>query len=76
MQGEKDLVPKLMYQISLESLVPSDNYYRRLSGLFDWGFLRKETAHYFGSEGQKSIDPVVFFKILLVGYLNNISSVR
>ena len=53
-----------------------DNYYRRLSGLFDWGFLRKETAHYFGSEGQKSIDPVVFFKILLVGYLNNISSVR
>ena len=76
MQGEKHLVPKLMYQISLESLVPSDNYYRRLSGLFDWGFLRKETAHYFGSEGQKSIDPVVFFKILLVGYLNNITSDR
>ena len=50
-----------MYQISLESLALADNYYRRLSGLFDWGFLRKETDHYFGSEGQKSIDPVVFF---------------
>ena len=50
MQGEKHLVPKLMYQISLESLVPSDNYNKRLAGLFDWGFLRKETTHCFGLE--------------------------
>ena len=61
MQALKYLVPNWMYQISLESLALADNYYRRLSGLLDWGFLRKETHHYFGSEGQKSIDPVVFF---------------
>src|SRR5690606_8217624 len=30
----------------------------------------------YGKEGQESIDPVVFFKILLVGYLNNINSDR
>ena len=29
-----------------------------------------------GNEGQESIDPVVFFKILLMGYLNNINSDR
>jgi transposase len=31
---------------------------------------------YYGQEGQESIDPVVFFKICLVGYLNNINSDR
>ncbi len=31
---------------------------------------------YYGKEGQESIDPVVFFKICLVGYLNNINSDR
>ncbi|MFD2241796.1 transposase [Flectobacillus roseus] len=34
------------------------------------------TAPYYGTEGQESIDPVVYFKILLVGYLNNIPSDR
>lgn len=31
---------------------------------------------YYGSEGQKSIDPTVFFRLLLVGYLENIHSDR
>ena len=39
-------------------------------------FLYKATGSYYGREGQQSIDPVVFFKILLVGYLNNINSDR
>src|SRR5690606_25990824 len=39
-------------------------------------FLYKATRNYYGKEGQGSIDPVVFFKILLVGYLNNINSDR
>ncbi|WP_291071071.1 transposase, partial [Empedobacter sp. UBA5637] len=34
------------------------------------------TQKYYGTQGQESIDPVVFFKILLVGYLNNINSDR
>jgi hypothetical protein len=40
------------------------------------GCLYKATRHYYGDEGQESIDPVVFFKICLVGYLNNITSDR
>ena len=40
------------------------------------GFLYKYTAAFFGKEGQENIDPVVFFKILLVGYINNINSDR
>lgn len=42
----------------------------------DLHFLYHATKKYYGREGQESIDPVVFFKILLVGYLNNINSDR
>ena len=31
---------------------------------------------YYGKEGQTSIDPVVFFKLMLIGYLENIPSDR
>lgn len=76
MQGRQRIHPKLFYQVSLEDLVPTDNYYRRLSSCLDLGFLYKATARFYGTEGQESIDPVVFFKMLLVGYLNNINSDR
>lgn len=76
MQGRKDIQPKMMYQVSIDDLVPIDNFYRQLGQALDLSFLYKETASYYGSEGQDSIDPVVFFKICLVGYLNNINSDR
>ncbi len=76
MQGQKDIHPKLMYQVNLDDLVPSDNFYRRLSSVLDLNFLYHATQKYYGREGQESIDPVVFFKICLVGYLNNIGSDR
>lgn len=53
-----------------------DNYYRKLHQALDLNFLRGLTAHYYGIEGQESIDPVVFFKILIVGFINNIHSDR
>src|SRR5207344_1286754 len=36
----------------------------------------KETAKYYGTEGQKSIDPVVFMKLMLAGYFENLNSDR
>lgn len=76
MQGRKHFTPQLFYQTSLEELVPRDNYYRRINQQLDLQFIYRATDCYYGSEGQESIDPVVFFKILLVGYLNNINSDR
>jgi len=76
MQGRKELIPKFLYSISLPELVPPGNFYRKLQQTLDLHFLRAATASYYGSEGQESIDPVVFFKILIVGYLNNINSDR
>jgi transposase len=76
MQGKKQLNPKMMYQLHLDDLVPKENFYRQLDSGLDLNFLYKETSAYYGTEGQDSIDPVVFFKICLVGYLNNINSDR
>ncbi len=76
MQGRKQLTPQLFYQLSLDQLVPEDNFYRRINNHLNLDFLYPATKQYYGSEGQQSIDPVVFFKILLVGYLNNINSDR
>ncbi len=36
----------------------------------------KATEKYYGAEGQQSIDPVVFFKLMLIGYLENLCSDR
>jgi transposase len=61
----------MLYQVHLDELVPQDNFYRRLNQVLDLHFLYRATAKYYGSEGQESIYPVAFFKICLVGYLNN-----
>lgn len=60
----------------LSDRVPSDNLYRKILEVLDFQFLYKSTTSYYGKEGQASIDPVVFFKLMLVGYLENLCSDR
>ncbi len=72
MQGKKDYSEKLFTQFQLSEHVPKENFYRRLKAALDLSFLRKLTEGYYGNCGQKSIDPVVFMKLMLVGYLENL----
>jgi transposase len=76
MQGKKYYQPKLYKLVEISTRIPKNNFYRRLKEGLDLRFLYKETHHYYGSCGQKSVDPVVFFKLCLVGYLENIISDR
>jgi len=76
MQGKKTFEPKIFYELSLDALVPEDDFYRMIGREIDFSFLYRKTSIYYGDCGQESIDPTVFFKILLVGYLNNLSSDR
>jgi hypothetical protein len=76
MKGKKIYNPKMMCQVHLNNLVPQEKFYKKLDNALDLNFLYKESAQYYGIEEQESIDPVVFIKICLVGYLNNISSDR
>ena len=76
MQGKKDYQEKLFNNFQLSNRVPETNFYRRLKRVLDLHFLYMLTKNYYGESGQKSIDPVVFFKLCLVGYLENIISDR
>ena len=76
MQGKKDYQEKLFAHFQLSERIPKNNFYRRLKGVLDLRFLYPLTKGYYGGSGQKSIDPVVFFKLCLVGYLENLISDR
>ena len=76
MQGKKNYQEKLFSHFQLSDRIPNDNFYRRLKEVLDLRFLYELTKSYYGLSGQKSIDPVVFFKLCLVGYLENIISDR
>ena len=76
MMGKKGLEPKLLYSVSIEELVPQDNFYRRLAEFLDLRFVYQECKGIYGKTGNPSIDPVVFFKLVLFGYFENIISDR
>ena len=76
MQGKKSYTEKLFTHFQLSDRVPEENLYRRLKGVLDLQWLYKTTKQYYGTEGQQSIDPVVFFKLILIGYLENLNSDR
>ena len=77
MQGSKNFQPKMFVNFRLDEHIPKDNFYRVLKGLLDLTFIKKKTQFYYASKmGRPSLDPVVFFKIVLAGYLENICSDR
>jgi transposase len=76
MQGKKNYQEKLFTCFQLSDRIPQDNVYRRLKEVLDLQWIYKVTAKYYGTEGQQSVDPVVFFKLILIGYLENLSSDR
>ena len=76
MQGKKQHSEKLFSYFQLSERIPADNFYRILKKHLDLKFLYSATAQYYGTQGQESIDPAVFFKLILVGYLENLNSDR
>lgn len=76
LQGKKNYQKKLFISFQLSDHIPTHNFYKRLNDTLDLDFVYRATAKYYGREGQKSIDPVVFMMLMLVGYLKNLSSDR
>jgi transposase len=76
MQGSKTYQEKLFAQFQLSDWILKNNFYRRLNEVLDLRFLYAKTKSFYGVTGQKSIDPIVFFKLCLVGYLESIISDR
>ncbi len=76
MMGQRDFETKLYYQLSLHELVPKDHLLRRIAERVDFSFVRPLCRSYYSHTGQPSVDPVVIFKMLLLGYLYGVTSER
>jgi len=76
MLGKKKFEPKLMYNLTIDDLVPEDNFYRLLDDFLDLRFVYQECKNLYGKTDNPSIDPVVFFKLMLFGYFENVTSDR
>src|SRR3982750_3913123 len=62
--------------LSLEDLVPTDNFYRRLERTVDLSFVRGLVSDRYALGGRPSVDPVVFFKLQLVLFFEGLRSER
>ena len=76
MMGQRQFTSKLYYQLSLDGLVPQDHLLRRISAAVDFSSVRRLCRPFYSHTGQPSVDPVVIFKTLLLGYLYGITSER
>jgi transposase len=72
---QRDFRP-LPESISLEELVPKDNFYRRLDERIDLSFVRELVRPLYAKGGRPSVDPVVFFRLQLVMFFEDIRSER
>jgi hypothetical protein len=68
MLGHKSRGFKQHVAVSLEALVPQDNFYRQVDQCINLSFVRDLTAEYYSSLGRPSIDPVVFFRLQLIAF--------
>ncbi len=67
---------KWYYGLSLERLVPDDHLLRLIANAVDFSFIRPLCRPFYSHTGRPSVDPVVLFKMLLIGYLYGIPSER
>lgn len=63
--------------VSIESLVPKDHLLRKIDQHIDFSFIYEKVEKFYCKDnGRPSVDPVVFFKMLFIGYLFGIRSER
>src|SRR5215218_5584837 len=75
--GKKERIfSPLPRDVSLEDLVPKDNFYRRLDRVLDLSFVRDLVKDRYAATGRPSVDPQVFFRLQLVMFFEDIRSER
>jgi transposase len=76
MLGYKARDFKPLTAVSLENLVPEDNFYRQVECSLDLSFVRELVYELYSEIGRPSIDPIVFFKLQLIAFFEGIRSER
>src|SRR5713101_9106006 len=72
MMGLKERAFAPLVAVSLEELVPQDHFYRHLQRTLDLSFVHELVRECYAAVGRPSIDPVVFFKLQLVMFFEDI----
>ncbi len=76
MMGFKERAFAPLVVVSLEELVPQNHFYRHLQRVLDLSFVHDLVRELYAAAGRPSIDPVVFFKLQLVMFFEDIRSER
>jgi transposase len=76
MMGRNDKYQSKMEFIDLNDFVPPNHILRLIHDKIDFSFIYDKMEKYYSKLGRKSLDPVMLFKMLLIGYLFNVDSER
>lgn len=76
MMGRKEEFQSKLEFIDLDVIVPSNHLLRRINEKVDFSFIYSKMEKYYSKLGRKSLDPVLLYKMLLIGYLYNVDSER
>ena len=77
MLGQKAKRFRVHSHLTLDLLVPADNFYRQLEAKLDLSFVRELVKDcYAAGMGRPSIDPVTFFKLHVILFFEGIRSER
>jgi transposase len=76
MMGFKSYQERMLYNFSLSEKIPEGHLVRQLYDLLDLRFVRELVSDKYSHTGQRSIDPEVLFKMMLIGYFYGITSER
>src|SRR5215216_986027 len=76
MLGHKVREFRPLTAVTLEDLVPEDNFYRQVERSIDLSFVRELAVEFYSTMGRPSVDPVVFFKLQLIAFFEGIRSER
>jgi transposase len=77
MLKKSELQQQELELVSIEALVPEKHLLRKVDAAVDFSFIRDRVKHLYSEDnGRPALDPVVLFKLLLLGYLYGVRSER
>ncbi|MDP5210811.1 transposase [Microbulbifer sp. 2205BS26-8] len=77
MQGCTQFQPELFHTVNLDDFVPQNHLLRKIDAVLDLEFIYDLTSPlYCPHNGRASIDPRLFFRMQIIGYLYRIKSDR
>lgn len=77
MLKKPDVAQQELEFVTVDSLVPEGHLLRKVDKAVDFSFIRDRVKHLYSEDnGRPALDPVVLFKLLLLGYLYGVRSER